>query len=64
MITRAIHRGELPDSADPRLILEMLVGPVHFRAVLTREPVDARLPGLIVDALLDGVVRVRGRTTA
>ena len=40
MITRAIDRGELPDIVQPRLILEMLVSPVHFRAVLTREPVD------------------------
>ena len=55
MITRAIDRGELPDTAEPRLILEMLVSPVHFRALLTREPVDPRMPALLVDALLDGV---------
>jgi len=63
MITRAVDRGELPDTVEPRLVLEMLVSPVHFRAVLTREPIDARMPGLIVDALLDGVALVPGRET-
>lgn len=63
MITRAVDRGELPDTVDPRLVLEMLVSPVHFRTVLTREPIDARMPGLLVDALLDGVAVAPGRET-
>lgn len=63
MITRAVDRGELPDTVEPRLVLEMLVSPVHFRAVLTREPIDARMPGLIVDALLDGVAFTPRRET-
>lgn len=64
MITRAVDRGELPDTVDPRLVLEMLVSPVHFRTVLTREPIDARMPGLLVDALLDGVAVAPGRETS
>jgi AcrR family transcriptional regulator len=55
MVTRAVERGELPDAVDPRLVIEMLVSPVHFRIVLTREPVDARMPALLVDALLRGI---------
>nr|WP_255426661.1 TetR-like C-terminal domain-containing protein [Pseudonocardia sp. C8] len=57
MITRAVDRGELADTTDPRLVLEMLVGPVHFKAVLTREAIDPGMPRRLVDALLDGVAR-------
>jgi AcrR family transcriptional regulator len=57
MITRAVARGELPATVDPRLAVEMLVGPVHFRLLLTREPVDAALAARLVDALLAGIAR-------
>lgn len=55
MITRAIDRGELPDTTDPRLALEMLVAPLHFKVVLTREPLAPDLPARLVDALLYGL---------
>jgi AcrR family transcriptional regulator len=55
MVVRAIERGELPDTVDPRLVIEMLVSPVHFRVVLTRVPVDADMPARVVDALLAGI---------
>ena len=55
MIARAIARGEVPASTDPRLALEALIGPLHFRALLTREPGDPalaeRLAALVVDGL-------------
>ncbi|MFC5061675.1 TetR/AcrR family transcriptional regulator [Actinomycetospora atypica] len=57
IITRAVDRGELPDTLDPRLAIEMLVSPVHFRVVLTREPVDEAMPARLVDALLHGIAR-------
>ncbi|WP_370937032.1 TetR-like C-terminal domain-containing protein [Amycolatopsis sp. cg13] len=52
---RAIKRGELPEATDPRFVLEMLVAPLHFRIVLTREPLEPDLPERIVDALLRGL---------
>ncbi|ATY12341.1 TetR family transcriptional regulator [Amycolatopsis sp. AA4] len=52
---RAIQRGELPEGTEPRFVLEMLVAPLHFRIVLTREPLDADLPARIVDTLLGGL---------
>ncbi len=55
MVVRAIARGELPDTVEPRLVIEMLVSPVHFRIVLTREPIDPGMPARLVDALLGGV---------
>jgi AcrR family transcriptional regulator len=59
MVVRAVERGELPDTVDPRLLIEMLVSPVHFRVLLTREPVDPAMPARLVDALLDGAVGAR-----
>ncbi|AIJ23033.1 TetR/AcrR family transcriptional regulator [Amycolatopsis methanolica] len=53
---RAIKRGELPGTTEPRFVLEMLVAPLHFRIVLTREPLEPDLPTRIVDALLHGLV--------
>lgn len=55
MITRAIDRGELPAHIDPRLAIEMLVAPLHFKAVFTREPLDPALPAQLVDLLLRGL---------
>jgi AcrR family transcriptional regulator len=55
MVTRAVERGELPDTVDPRMVIEMLVSPVHFRVVLTREPVEPDLPARLADAILGGV---------
>ncbi|WP_037355827.1 TetR/AcrR family transcriptional regulator [Amycolatopsis orientalis] len=55
MAARAIQRGELPDGTDPRFVLQMLVAPLHFRIVLTREPLDPELPARIVDTLLSGL---------
>jgi AcrR family transcriptional regulator len=60
MIVRAVDRGELPATVDPDLAIEMLVSPVHFRILLTREPVDDRMPARLVDALLGGIGGIGG----
>jgi AcrR family transcriptional regulator len=43
MISRAIARGELAPDADGRMIIELLIAPIHFRNLLTREHSDAEL---------------------
>ncbi|MHC3469963.1 TetR/AcrR family transcriptional regulator [Streptomyces sp. 7R007] len=48
VLSRAAQRGELRPGVDHRLAFEALMGPVHMRLLLTREPLD--------DAFLDGVV--------
>lgn len=53
---RAVERGELPEGTNPRFVLEMLVAPLHFRIVLTREPLEPDLPARIVDTLLRGLL--------
>ncbi|RYJ25795.1 TetR-family transcriptional regulator [Streptomyces sp. L-9-10] len=55
MIDRAVTRGELPEGTDPAFILEILIAPLHFRALLTRRPNSHHLNGRLVDLLLDGL---------
>jgi AcrR family transcriptional regulator len=45
MISRAIARGELPPDTDARIAIELLIAPIHFRNLLTREGSDAELAG-------------------
>jgi AcrR family transcriptional regulator len=55
IIHRAIQRGETAASTDPRLVLETLIGPLHFRALVMRQRSDIvfidRLVGLVIDGL-------------
>ena len=55
MVDRATSRGELPDDVDPVMALELLIAPLHFRTLLTRQPVDERLAAQVVDLLLKGI---------
>lgn len=54
VVERGIARGDLRAGTDARLLLEMLVAPVHGRLLLTGEPIDDDLPERLVDLLLDG----------
>jgi AcrR family transcriptional regulator len=54
IIRRAVGRGELPEDADERFILELGVAPVYFRIFLTRDPVDAAYLDRIVEFVLAG----------
>ena len=55
IVDRAKSRGELPDDIDPGMALELLIAPLHFRTLLTRQPVDEQLAGQVVDLLLKGI---------
>lgn len=55
VVTRAIERGEVPVTTDPRLVVEMLVAPIHFRTLLTHQPLDDSLPRRIADIIVDGI---------
>jgi AcrR family transcriptional regulator len=55
MITRAKDRGEVPTDLDAGLALELVIAPLHFRALLTRQPTDAHDIAQLVDALLTGL---------
>jgi AcrR family transcriptional regulator len=55
MISRAIERRELADGTDSQLALELLIAPLHFRALLTRQPIDDTMIEQVVDTLLRGL---------
>jgi AcrR family transcriptional regulator len=57
MIDRAVARGELAHDVDPQIVLELLVAPIHFRALFTREPIDEHHVTRLVDILLNGTGR-------
>ena len=56
VVERAVDRGELSPDTDHQLVLELLIAPLHFRALLIRQPVDDGRIERIVDALLHGLV--------
>jgi AcrR family transcriptional regulator len=55
MIARAKDRGEVPADLDAAAALELVIAPLHFRALLTRQPVDEHDIVQTVDALLTGL---------
>ena len=55
MLRRAVERGELPGDVDVDLALDLLAGPLYFRAVLSGGPVDATYPQRLADAFLHAV---------
>jgi AcrR family transcriptional regulator len=55
IVDRAIERGELPAGTSAQLVLEMLVSPLYFRALLLRQPIDELLIGQVVDTILRGL---------
>jgi hypothetical protein len=59
IIDRAIDRHELAADTDRQLGLELLVAPLHFRALLTRQPIDDDWVERMVDALLCGLAQRR-----
>ncbi|NMO00696.1 TetR family transcriptional regulator [Gordonia sp. TBRC 11910] len=54
IVTRAIERGEIAD-VDPLRVIQMLVAPLHFRVVMTHEPLTPDLPAQVVDIVLNGL---------
>jgi hypothetical protein len=55
MIERAKERGEVPADLDAATALELVIAPLHFRALLTRQPIDEQATEQLVDALLTGL---------
>jgi AcrR family transcriptional regulator len=59
VVARGIERGDLRDDTDARLLLEMLVAPIHGRLLLTGEQVDDGLAERLVDLALNGAATTR-----
>jgi AcrR family transcriptional regulator len=56
VVQRGIERADLRADCDARLLLEMLVAPIHGRLLLTGEPVDDDLAEQLVEVVLNGAV--------
>ncbi|MFI6057106.1 TetR/AcrR family transcriptional regulator [Streptomyces sp. NPDC051286] len=52
VFARAIARGELPEDADPMLLMDLIAGAVWMRVLLRREPVPPDFARDAVDAVL------------
>ncbi|MFE4328324.1 MULTISPECIES: TetR/AcrR family transcriptional regulator [unclassified Streptomyces] len=52
VFARATARGELPENADPMLLLDLIAGAVWMRVLLRREPVPPDFARDVVDAVL------------
>lgn len=55
MIDRAGERGELRPGINPQTALELLIGALHYRALITRHPIDDGYIEDLVDTLLRGL---------
>ena len=56
LITRAVHRGEVPATTDPDAAVDLIVGPLYWRLAIARTPfTDSYL-----ETLVDSVARALG----
>jgi AcrR family transcriptional regulator len=58
LVERAKDRGEIPREASGRWLLELFIAPIHFRLLMTREPVDLALVEAFADAAVAGSARL------
>jgi AcrR family transcriptional regulator len=61
VMARGIARGDLRADTDARLLLEMLIAPIHGRLLLTGEPVDDGLAERLVELALNGAAAGQDR---
>jgi AcrR family transcriptional regulator len=61
VVQRGIERGDLRPDTDARLLLEILVAPIHGRLLLTGEPVDDGLAVQLVELALNGAAATPGQ---
>ena len=58
IVARAVERGELPTSADPDLLIELLIGPLWVRLLLTGQPVTPELADRVAELVAAGAARL------
>jgi AcrR family transcriptional regulator len=52
MLTRAVERGEIPPPEDPRLALNLVLGPLNYRLLVSEEPITPGVVARLVPMLL------------
>ncbi|MEU6244022.1 TetR/AcrR family transcriptional regulator [Streptomyces sp. NPDC047024] len=56
VIERAREDHGIPEDVDSRVIFEMIVGPLHARALMSNEPLGTVDAHLVVDTVLNGML--------
>jgi AcrR family transcriptional regulator len=54
LVERAKDRGEIASETDGRWLLELFIAPIHFRLLMTREPVHPIFLETLADAAVAG----------
>jgi AcrR family transcriptional regulator len=57
VLERGVTRGELPANIDYEVTNEALVGPIYYRLLVSRLPLEVKQAEMIVDTVLHYVVR-------
>src|SRR5262249_54892888 len=52
IIDRGITRGDLRPDTDERLAHELLIGPIYYRLLFSRAPLDKKLGARVADAVM------------
>jgi len=55
IIERAIARGEIPTTPNPRAMIESVLAPLHLRLLITGVPADAAAIRTAVDLVISGL---------
>jgi hypothetical protein len=55
MIRRATERGELRPGVDEETALDLALGPLYVRTLITRQPIDDAFIERCIDTLLQGL---------
>jgi hypothetical protein len=55
VLQRAIDRGELPGDLDVDLVLDLLAGPIFYRAFVSHQPADEAYVRALVDTVLRAI---------
>jgi AcrR family transcriptional regulator len=64
IVARAQGRGELPDELDPVIVFGTIVGPIVFRKVVQRQPIDAGYVSACLDVAIAGLRASRSPVAA
>lgn len=57
IIERAIERGELPKTTNPKEAIELCVAPLYYRHLISGEPIDDEFIKNIISRLISSVAR-------
>ena len=56
MLNRAMARGELPPEVDQELLLDLLLGPLWFRLLVSGAPITPEAAPTVVELVLEGAL--------